>query len=808
MDISLSSPFKVKAIRVAAVLACAVALQSLQAQEDAVAPAVAALERGDYSSAEQILQTRLRLQPKDGEALAILGVVLDQEKKYSEADEVYRRALANSQPEPALLNNFGNHLLATGKIGEARKAFLQVIGLDAGNANALVQLARIAMEKKAPTEALGYLDGIPAASRDRSDAVILRMQADYEMGRERDGDAILAGISKGSEANPKQCFALGVALASVGQYQKAEALFSKTLEAAPANFEVLYDLGLAASHAGHNERARSVLEQAVAQKPENVDALYDLAAVNLTLNKKEAALELLAKASRLAPQRTDVLQLEARTSAALGYFADSADAWDEYLRLVPGDDVARRERAFGQTATGEKIAEGLAELNAFVRKHPGDAAGHYELGTAKAARQPDEALQELNRALALKPDLTGAHSARGLLLYQQGRPDAALADFQFVAQAEPTNGALLDRLGETYMALNRTSEALPVLRKAAELLPSNSTVLLHLGRALTKTGQQQEAAAVFAHCRELGPNQSASPHPAGLVEFLGLSPEEQRARYRAGVEHTVQSDSDNAEAQVRYLGILFEEGKAGDAAAVVHTLSTQKLSAPLLSQAVATLLAAGQYSLTKELLDRKGRAASPELAPEIRIDLAVAEFHIAGAQAGLDALNRIPERERNGDYYLARAQMLETQDRPRDAQLSLQQAIRMTPTRPELYCQAALLLIKDQHLPDALQLLAEAARTLSNNPEILLLRALALELAGSHASSDSEFQKLENRWPEWYKVWLGNALVLEARQQPQEAENMRQAATALGAPPNIADLGQQRPFTDGDMAGVLPMLFP
>ncbi len=801
---SLLSPSKAQTILVTALLLCALSLQCSWAQEEAIAPAVAALQRGDYPSAEQILKARLSAQPKDGEALGILAIVLDQEQRYGEADVIYRRALGSSPPDPALLNNFGNHLLASGTAAEARKVFLRVIALEAENANALVQLARISLERKAPGEALGYLNRVRAALQDRPDAVILRMQANYQLGRRREGDAILAKISASAFSNFRQSFALGVALASAGQYEKAEGFFSKTLEADPANFEAVYDLGLAASHAGHNERARSALEQAIAQQPQNVNVLYDLAAVNVALDRKEAALESLAKASRLAPQRTDVLQLEARTSAALGYFADARNAWDEYLKLVPGDDVARRERAFAQTATGEKMEEALGALNTFVRRHPADPVGHYELGTAEATPQPNDALQELNRALLLKPDLTAAHGARGLLLYQQGKAEAALADFQFVAQKEPNNGTILDRLGETYLSLDRPDDALPLLRKAAELLPSNSTVLLRLGRALSKTGQEQEATAVFARCRELGPNRSASPHPAGLVEFLGLSPEEQNARYRAGVEHTVQNHPDNAEAQVRYLGILLKGGDTAAASPVVRTLGTLKLSTPLLTQAASTLLDASQYSLAKQLLDQNRAAASPEVC----IDRAVAELHVTGAQAGLDALSSIPLSQQNGDYYLARAQMLVTQDRSEDAEISIQKATALNPTRSDLYRQAALFWVKNHRLSQALQLLIQAARTVPNDPELSLLHAITLELIGSHTNADSEFKQLETRWPAWYKVWTGNALVLEARGRHAEAETMRQAASALGAPSNVANVGRQAGFTSVDLGTALPVLFP
>ncbi len=709
--------------------------------DDAVSQAVAALQRGDFSSAEQLLRTRLQQQPNDEEALSVLGPVLDQEKKYSEANEVYRRALTNAPPDPALLNNYGNHLLAIGKATEAQKIFLKVIGMDAGNVNALVQLARLAVQGKSPGEAIGYLDRLPASARGRPEVAILHMQADYALHRDAQGDAILEGLSRAAQNDPKQTFALGVALASVGKYDKAEPLFSKTLEAEPTNFEALYYLGLAASHAGHNERAQSVLQQALERQPENVDVLYDLAAVDIALDQKEVALELLARASHLAPKRTDVLRLLALTSAGLGYFADAGHVWGEYLKLAPRDDTARREKAFAETAVGEDMEGGLTELRTFVRQHPNDAAGHYELGTAETPKQPDLALQELNRALSLNPALVGAHVARGLLLYRQGKPEQALADFEFAARREPRNAVILDRLGETYLALDRAGDALPVLRRAADLSPSNSTVLLHLGRALSKLGKTQEAEATFERCRELGPNRSESPHPAGLVDFLGLSPDEQMAKYRAGVLRTIEANPNDAEAQVRYLGILLDEKKTADALAAAQKLATLRASSSLLEQAAAALLKAGQYAALEQLLEHSGSEAS---SPELAVDMAIADSHVKGAQAGLQDLERIPAKERRGDYFFARAQMLEALGRPQEAESSIKQAIQVSPARPELYLEASLFLIRDHRLPAALELLKQASRTVPNNPELLLLKAMVLEMSGDRAGSDRELKHVED----------------------------------------------------------------
>jgi hypothetical protein len=120
-----------------------------------------------------------------------------------------------------------------------------------------------------------------------------------------------------------------------------------------------------------------------------------------------------------------------------------------------------------------------------------------------------------------------------------------------------------------------------------------------------------------------------------------------------------------------------------------------------------------------------------------------------------------------------------------------------------LYRQAALLLIENNQLLEAKELLAEGTRTITNDPELLLLEALTSELSGSHASSDAVFKQLENRWPEWYKVWIANALVLESRQQPKEAQIMRQAALALGAPSSVVHLGE----SSLPLVSALPLLF-
>jgi tetratricopeptide (TPR) repeat protein len=373
----------------------------LFAQNNKTAGALAAFQHGDFPAAERLLQTELHANPDDTPALEILAIVLDQQKKYTEADTLYRRALKLDPRSPALLNNFANHLIASGHPQEARPIFLRVLSMSPGHTNACMQLAQLALNQHSPAAAISFLDRLSSSDRERPAALVLR----------------------------------GEALSSEGQLRSAEAEFVQALEAAPGNNA----------------------------------AVRDLATVETTLEQ----------------------------------FPDAARSWKRYLDAVPEDDLAQREYAFAESAIGINTDAALAALQSFVRNHPNDAMGYYELGAAESPVSPEKALTDLNRAITIKPNLMAARVARGLLLFRQTKPAQALLDFQAAVERRPDDARVLDRLGQTYTALNRFQEAVPVLRRAADLAPNDSSILLHLGLALSKTGKQDESKAVFARIRQL-----------------------------------------------------------------------------------------------------------------------------------------------------------------------------------------------------------------------------------------------------------------------------------------------------------------
>ena len=70
--------------------------------------AAAEFRQGNLTEAEHVLRAPLKQTPHDPAALGLLGVILDAQKRYDEAERAYRQALVLAPGSPALMNNLGN----------------------------------------------------------------------------------------------------------------------------------------------------------------------------------------------------------------------------------------------------------------------------------------------------------------------------------------------------------------------------------------------------------------------------------------------------------------------------------------------------------------------------------------------------------------------------------------------------------------------------------------------------------------------------------------------------------------------------
>ena len=740
--------------------------------------AVGEFDQQKYAEAEATLRPALAEHPRDARALGLMAAILDAQQRYEEAERCYTVALESAPHDTELLNNLGNHYLERNLPDRARTAFLQVVAMDPSHPNANLQLAELSAEAKHGEQALRYFGHLPDSERAKPAAQLLRAKALAYAGQRSLAGQVVAQLVKNAGGTPGLDYSVGLLMAEWGRYADAEQAFSRALYANPAAFDILYNLGLAAQKAGHHGRAREVFEAALRERPNDPDCLFNLALVLTATSEADKAVALLLQAHHAAPERPEILRALADSSQQIGYYADAATAFDQYLKLKPQDDAARRERGFCR-AFGGDIDPGLRDLTWYTRKYPRDPRGLYELGIAETIQDPKEALQHLTLALEADPRMTAARYARAVLRYQEGEFKESLNDLKLILSTQPANALALDMAGQNSMRLERPEEAVRFLAQAAARRPDDAKVLMHYSQALVRVGRSEEAEKVVARFKTLQPEARRERAQGGLFTFLELPSEEQFARYIANLQRTVNARPDDPTPKVRLGQALLQQGRLREAVELFRA-ARQETSAPaLLAQCGKSLLDGEQYAEASEFLEPAVTGDPSNI--DTRLNLAIAVFHSRGPDAALQVLDTMPGEERKGDYFLLRAQLLDALRRPQEATEALNRGIRSTPTRPDLYFQAALFMIDHNQVQEMLDFLARAEGVAPENPELWLTQAIGFAILHQTGQAAGVLAKMESRWPEWYLPYLVHGVILDYGLRGAEAKPLLETAIALGA---------------------------
>ena len=734
--------------------------------------AIQDFRNGRAADAENTLRSVLQSHPQDLQALSLTAVILDSERRYSEAEQYYIRALKIAPRSAAILNNLGDHYLAVGDLKKAQESFRAVLAVDSHHPNANLQMAQMSVRAGHGAAALGYLTHLNDADRAEPIAELLIAQAYALTGKCDSASNKLEELAGKTGLDATFTFSMGMAYATCKQYAAAENSFSGALKSDPANFDILYNLALAAKRNGDMQRAQQAFVAALVIKPDDPDALS--AYGKLLMEEKDfmGAAAMLNHAAHVAPERSDVLLLLAHAMEELEFFGEAAGIYERYLKLHPDDDVAHREHGF-DLVRAIRTHEGLPEIEQFVSKHPNDKQGLYELAIGEALSEPEKALPLLDKILLLDPGFRQARYTRAGVNFQVDKLSQSLDDLRQLLKQNPNNPDLLDLMGEIYLKEDRAQDAGKVLKEAAGLAPHNRTILWHYSQVLRKLHRTDELNAVMAEYRRTSDGDDGSHHAwTGLLDFLNLSPTQQNARYLASIRAAVAENPHDTMLQSRLAKVLLERGDTDEAVSIFRSILTGEADNDTLADCGRMLVRHEQYQLAMDFLQQ---------VKDPGLDLIIALFHTAGAEASLQKLDNVPDGRRDGDYYLLRAQVLDSAGKSMEAADSLNRSVRSSPARADIYFRAAEFLIKHGHSEQAAGMLEQATRLIPDAAELWMERALTLALLKRFDESLKVLAYIESHWPEWSLAYLANGILLENQLKPAEARQMLDMAISLGS---------------------------
>lgn len=177
------------------------------------------------------------------------------------------------------------------------------------------------------------------------------------------------------------------------------------------------------------------------------------------------------------------------------------------------------------------------------------------------AQRYDQALTDVNRALAIRPEYQDAYVTRGWTYSMMGRYADAMADFDRAVELNPGDAETFARRGETYRLMVRYDEALTDLDRALGLDPDRDWILAERGETYRLMGWYDEALADFDRAVELDPEyawaigsrgqtyQALSRYEEALADFdraIELDPEYAWAIAERGTTYSLMGRYDEA----------------------------------------------------------------------------------------------------------------------------------------------------------------------------------------------------------------------------------------------------------------------
>lgn len=216
----------------------------------------------------------------------------------------------------------------------------------------------------------------------------------------------------------------------------------------------------------------------------NINDLLTLGGLAMDLESTTAAQRLFKSALEIQPNHSGALQMLAELELQTNQ-PESALLNSSLARTYQPEPKTQRLLIRSLQANQEWSAA-LDETKSLIGQLEAPAPGDWRLVAVSAlqAGQVETAIQACNQALHLDPQDGLAVELLGEIALSEGKPDAALHDFESAAQLCPDQASPWLKLAAQYQRMENPKKSLEILRQASQTIPGSVEIHLSLGKAL------------------------------------------------------------------------------------------------------------------------------------------------------------------------------------------------------------------------------------------------------------------------------------------------------------------------------------
>lgn len=280
----------------------------------------------------------------------------------------------------------------------------------------------------------------------------------------------------------------------------------------------LYEAGLHHLGGGRLLDAQMCCEQALAADPTHADSLALMGIIALQTGQHDHAVAWFSRAIRQTP-KIDYLTSLGFTLKQMGRLDDALAVFDKAIQLKP-DDAELWKHMGGVLLALDRGAEALLSYQHALTIDPSHHEAAFQSGLLLHQQQRyEEAAQAFTICLTQRPGDLQSLQMRARCFRELKRYDAYLADCERAHALAPAEAMVCNNLGDAFVCLGRSAEALPWFDQALSLRPNFVEVLLNKGFALLQLLRFEDAAAVYRQILVLEPGHAKAAWQLAHVEL-------------------------------------------------------------------------------------------------------------------------------------------------------------------------------------------------------------------------------------------------------------------------------------------------
>ncbi len=382
------------------------------------------------------------------------GYELVAEKRYTDAEAIFKKALTISRVESKVYAGLGDIYFEDKRYNDALAQFQRAIDLNPANEKYRVKQAKTYFSKGQLKEAVeSYKQAV---------------EIDPESGA--------------------TFYNLGLLFLEQKELEKAREALNMSVELDADSFEPHEALSLLYSQEKAYDKAVAEIAKAVKLKNDKPSLHLTLGKLLLQSGKENEAVRAFKKAADLFPQNFPAQIRIADWYYTKGMLEESLETYKVAETLDSGNPVvqARLGKIYADRHQNIKAQEALEKA---IKLNPKDAQSHYQLGKLVSSEEKwGRAQSLLSNAIALNARHAPSHHELGIVLLGREQVDLAIGEFKKALDLEPKNSNFIMGLVLGLVEKRELDNALELLLPVSRNEVNNPKIFFAICNVYTKKG--------------------------------------------------------------------------------------------------------------------------------------------------------------------------------------------------------------------------------------------------------------------------------------------------------------------------------